>query len=86
MIFLIDMNSPVVILLLILGCAALIAVIALIIYKILHPKLKQDKKIDEDKALQEELNRVLEPIEDEKISKDIQNYQSDEDKKQDKEN
>ncbi len=86
MIFLIDMNSPVVILLLILGCAALIAVIALIIYKILHPKLKQDKKIDEEKALQEELNRVLEPIEDEKISKDIQNYQSDEDKKQDKEN
>lgn len=86
MIFLIDMNSPVVILLLILGCAALIAVIALIIYKILHPKLKQDKKIDEDKALQEELNRVLEPIEDEKISKDIQNYQSDEDKKQNKEN
>ena len=44
MIFLIDMNSPVVILLLILGCAALIAVIALIIYKILHPKLKQDKR------------------------------------------
>ncbi len=86
MIFLIDMNSPVVILLLILGCAALIAVIALIIYKILHPKLKQDKKIDEEKALQEELNRVLEPIDDEKISKDIQNYQSDEDKKQDKEN
>lgn len=86
MIFLIDMNSPVVILLLILGCAALIAVIALIIYKILHPKLKQDKKIDEDKALQEELNRVLEPVEDEKISKDIQNYQSDEDKNQDKEN
>ena len=86
MIFLIDMNSPVVILLLILGCAALIAVIALIIYKILHPKLKQDKKIDEEKALQEELNRVLEPIDDEKISKDIQNYQSYEDKKQDKEN
>lgn len=78
---LMSINDPIAIFLIILGCAIVIAAVALIIYKVLHPKLKQEeKKIDEEKAVQEELNRVLEPIDDEKLSQDIQNYKSDEDK------
>ena len=58
--------------------AAVIALAAYIVYKILHPKLKKDEEIDEEKVLQEELDRVLEPIEDEELKKQIEDYKEDE--------
>ncbi len=65
--------------LIVLGFFALIAVVAYIIYRILRPRLKDDdkKKTDQENA-QEELDRILQPVEDEKIAKEIENYKEDE--------
>ncbi len=68
-----------IILLIIIGIAAVIALITFIIYRLTHPKLKDKPKIDENQALKEELDRVLEPVDDEKIAKDISEYKSPED-------
>lgn len=71
-------TNPAIILLIIIGIAAVIALAAYIVYKILHPKLKKDEEIDEEKVLHEELDRVLEPIEDEELKKQIEDYKEDE--------
>ena len=72
-------SNPVVILLIIIGIAAVIALAAYIVYKLLHPKLKKDEEVDESKMLREELDRVLEPVEDEELKKQIEAYKEDED-------
>lgn len=66
--------------LIILGVAAIIGIISFIIHRVLHPKLKQEKK-DEKKIAQEELDRILVPIEDEKTAKEVENYKDKEDEK-----
>ena len=66
--------------LIILGFFGLIAIVAFIIHKLLRPKLKEkeeDKPTEQDYA-KEELDRVLQPVEDEKIAKEIQDYKEDE--------
>lgn len=70
-------TNPVIVLLIIIGIAAVIALAAYIVYKLLHPKLKKDIEVDEDTALREELDRVLEPVEDEDIKKQIEDYKED---------
>lgn len=79
--FLISINDSISIFLIVLGIAVVIGVVAIIIYKIIHPKLKEEKKIDEEKAVIEELNRVLEPIDDEELSEQIQEYKDEIDEK-----
>ncbi len=79
--FLISINDSISIFLIVLGIAIVIGVVAIIIYKIIHPKLKEEKKIDEEKAVIEELNRVLEPIDDEELSEQIQEYKDEIDEK-----
>lgn len=69
-----------IIFLIILGAAGLIALVAFIIHRLMHPKLKEDKK-DEQEIVKEELNRVLVPIEDEKTAEEISNYKDKEDDK-----
>ena len=67
--------------LIVLAAFALIAVIAFVIYRLLRPKLKQkeeDKPTEQDYA-KEELDRILEPDEDEKVSKEIQEYKQNDD-------
>lgn len=78
-----DTLQPVVILLIILGVAAVIAIVAFIIYRLLHLKIKDgDKKSDKEIA-QEELDRILQPIDDEETAKKVSEYdQDEEDKKQ----
>lgn len=68
-----------IILLIILGIAAVIALVTFIIYRLTHPKLKDEDKISEEQALKEELDRVLEPVDDEKVAKDISSYKSPDD-------
>ena len=53
------------------------------IYNKKHPK--PEEKIDEKKVAEEELNRVLEPINDEKIEEEISSYQVKEEDELDKE-
>ena len=69
------------IIVIILAVMGTIAVAAFIIYRLLHPKLKQDKPTEEDKQhfVEEELNRYLKPIEDEETAKQISEYKDDED-------
>jgi len=57
---------------------AVIALVAFIIYKIINPKSKEHK-IDEKQAAKEELDRLLVDVEDEKLSKQINEYKNDED-------
>lgn len=67
--------------LIILGFFGLIAIVAFIIHKLLRPKLKEkeeDKPTEQDYA-KEELDRVLQPVEDEKVSKEIQDYKQNDD-------
>ena len=65
----------------ILGIAAVIAISAFVIYRLLHPKLKQEKPTEEEKAhfVEEELNRYLKPVEDEETAKKISEYKDEED-------
>ncbi len=61
--------------LIVLGFFALVAIVAYIIHRILRPKLKdEEEKHDEKQYAQEELDRVLQPVEDDKVSEEIQNY------------
>lgn len=71
-------TNPAIILLIIICIAAIIALAAYIVYKLLHPKLKKEE-VDEEKVLREELDRVLEPVEDEELKQQIENYKEDED-------
>ena len=71
---------PWAIFIIVLGVFALIAIVAYIIHRILRFHLKEDDKKEDDEAkfAQEELDRILQPVEDEEISKQIQDYKEDE--------
>ena len=56
-----------------------IALVAYLIYRFTHPKIKQEEQVDERKAAEEELERILQPIEDEEIAKEVANYVDEED-------
>ena len=63
----------------IIATAALIAIVAYVIHRFMHPKLKADsEKPSEEQVLKEELDRVLQPVEDEKTAKEISEYKDEE--------
>ncbi len=67
--------------LIVIGAFAVIAIVAFIIYRLLRPKLKDDskeQKTEKDYA-QEELDRILQPVEDESVAKEIQDYRQNDD-------
>ena len=68
--------------LIVIGSFGIIAIIAFILYRLLRPKLKgenkEEEKTEQDYA-QEELDRILQPVEDEQVSKEIQNAKQDDD-------
>ena len=70
---------PVLILVIIVAAFAVIALIAFLIYKMLHPKLKDENKIDEKEAVKENLDRILEDVEDKETAEQIANYHDDDD-------
>ena len=61
----------------ILAVAAVVALVAFILYRVLRPRLKEDKPSDEE-ILKDEMNRVLEDVEDEEVAKQISDYKDDE--------
>lgn len=67
--------------LIVLGIAALIALIAFLIHRFLHFRLKENEKPDDKEILKEEMDRILTPIDDEGIAKQIEDY-----KEEDEEN
>lgn len=71
------MPTELVVLIAVIGVTAAIAVVAFIIYRILRPKLKEDKPSDEE-ILQDEMKRVLQDVEDEEVAKQISDYKEDE--------
>ena len=63
----------------IVAVAALIAIVAFVIHRFLHPKLKsENEKPSEEEMMKEELDRVLQPIEDEKTAEEVSNYKDEE--------
>lgn len=71
------MPQSVIILIIILGVAGAIALLAFIIYRVLRPRLKEEKPSDEQ-ILQDEMNRVLQDVEDPETAKQISDYKQDE--------
>ena len=73
--------------LIVIGSFGVIAIIAFIIYRLLRPKLKgenkEEEKTEEDYA-KEELDRILQPVEDEQVSNEIQSAKQDEDEEDSK--
>ena len=70
-----------IIFLIVLGFFAVIAIVAFVIYKFLNPKLKNGEKEHvntEQENAKENLDRILEPVEDEEIAKKIEEYKEDE--------
>ena len=72
-------NSGIITLVAIIVAAALIAIIAFVIHRVMHPKLKSDnEKPSEEQIMQEELDRVLQPVDDEETAKEISEYKEEE--------
>ena len=73
--------NPVVVLLIIIAAFGVIAGVAFLIYRMLHPKMKSDDaKPSEEQTVKENLDRVLEPIEDEELAEQVSEYKDEEDK------
>lgn len=74
------------ILLIIIVIAGVIGLVSYLIYRFLSLRLKDknDDKPTEDEVVNQELKRVLMPVEDEKIAKEIENYDEDEQEQKDK--
>ena len=69
--------NPVIVFVIILAVTAVVALIAFILYRLLRPRLKEDKPSDEE-ILKDEMNRVLQDVEDEEVAKQISDYKDDE--------
>ena len=81
-------EQPIIILLIVVGAFALIAIVAFVIYRLLRPKLKdegKEQKTEQDYA-KEELDRILQPVEDESVAKEISNYRQNDDEEEIEEN
>ena len=69
--------NPVIIFVIILAVTAVVALLAFILYRVLRPRLKEDKPSEEE-ILEDEMKRVLQDVEDEEVAKQISDYKDDE--------
>ncbi len=65
--------------LIILAIAVVLGIISFLIYRFMSLKLKDknDGKPSDEEIVNQELKRILEPVEDEKIAKEIEEYDED---------
>ena len=70
--------TGVLVFLIVLGVAVGIGLVAFLIYLYLKPKLKKDDKPTEEQIVQEEMDRILKPIEDEETAKAVEEYKDEE--------
>lgn len=68
-----------VILLVIIGVTAGIALVSFIVYRYTHPRLKENDKPTEEEILHEEMDRLLKPIEDEETRREVEQYKEKDD-------
>ena len=73
------MSEGLIIFLIVLGVAFAIGLVAFLLYLYLRPKLKKDDKPSEEQIVNEEINRVLKPIEDDETAKAVEQYKDEED-------
>ena len=71
------MPQQVLILIIVICVTAIIALLAFILYRVLRPRLKEEKPSEEE-ILEDEMKRVLQDVEDEEVAKQISNYKDDE--------
>lgn len=70
-----DNLGGVITLIAIIAAAAIIAIVAFVIHRFLHPKLKgENEKPSDEQIMKEELDRVLQPIEDEETAEKVSQY------------
>ena len=70
------MPDSVIILLVVIAVAGVVGLVAYVLYRILRPRLKEEKPSEEE-ILQDEMNRVLQDVEDEEVAKQINDYKED---------
>ena len=69
--------NPVIIFVIVLAVTAVVALLAFVLYRVLRPRLKEDKPSEEE-ILEDEMKRVLQDVEDEDVAKQISDYKYDE--------
>lgn len=72
-----QMNSGL-IFLIVFGAVAVIAIVAFIIFRIFRLRIKGDEKPSEEELLQENMNRILKPIDDDETAKAVNEYKDEE--------
>ena len=78
--FLANAFDGLIILAVVVGTVGAIALVSYLLYRFLNPKLKSDKEtLDENVATQQELDRVLEPIEDDTVAQQVADYEESDD-------
>ena len=70
-------DQSLIIFLVILGATAIVALLAFILYRVLRPRLKEEKPSEEE-ILEDEMKRVLQDVEDAEVAEQISNYKEDE--------
>ena len=73
-----DVSPELITFLVVLGVVVVIAIVSFLIYLYLRPRLKHDDKPSEEEILHEEIDRVLQPIDDEETAKAVQQYKDEE--------
>ena len=63
-----------IILLVIIGVTGVIALVTFLIYRYTHPRLKESDKPTEEQILHEEMDRVLKPIDNDELRKEMSQY------------
>lgn len=72
-----DVTSSVITFAIIIAVAAVIGIVSLVLYRRLHPKLKEEEEKTEKDYAKEELDRILQPIEDEETAQQVSDYKED---------
>ncbi len=69
--------NALIIFVIVLAALAIVALLAFVLYRVLRPRLKEDKPSEEE-ILEDEMKRVLQDVEDEDVAKQISDYKDDE--------
>ena len=73
-----EINQGLMVFLIVLGVAAFLAIVAFLIRLYIRPKLKIDDKPTEEQIAEEEMNRILKPIDDDQTAEAVQEYKDEE--------
>lgn len=73
-----EQNQGLIIFLIVLAAAAVIAIIAFLLYLYLRPKLKVDDKPSDEQIVDEEMKRILKPVDDKETADAISEYKDEE--------